>query len=41
VHAGDGPEAYEANSQKIPDQIQQDWMLPGSSGLELARRWRR
>jgi two-component system phosphate regulon response regulator PhoB len=25
----------------VPDLILLDWMLPGSSGLELARRWRR
>jgi two-component system phosphate regulon response regulator PhoB len=41
VHAGDGREASEAISEKIPDLILLDWMLPGSSGLELARRWRR
>jgi two-component system phosphate regulon response regulator PhoB len=41
VHAGDGREASEAISEKVPDLILLDWMLPGASGLELARRWRR
>jgi two-component system phosphate regulon response regulator PhoB len=41
VHAGDGREAAEAIAEKVPDLILLDWMLPGSSGLELARRWRR
>lgn len=41
VHAGDAREAQEAISQKVPDLILLDWMLPGTSGLELARRWRR
>ena len=41
VHAGDGREASEAIAEKVPDLILLDWMLPGSSGLELARRWRR
>jgi two-component system phosphate regulon response regulator PhoB len=41
VHAGDGREAAEAIAERIPDLILLDWMLPGTSGLELARRWRR
>ena len=41
VHAGDGREAAEAIAEKVPDLILLDWMLPGMSGLELARRWRR
>jgi two-component system phosphate regulon response regulator PhoB len=41
VHAGDGREASEAISEKIPDLILLDWMLPGASGLELGRRLRR
>ncbi|HVI25106.1 MAG TPA: phosphate regulon transcriptional regulator PhoB [Xanthomonadaceae bacterium] len=41
VHAGDGREAQEAIAERVPDLILLDWMLPGSSGLELARRWRR
>jgi two-component system phosphate regulon response regulator PhoB len=41
VHAGDAREAAAAISERVPDLILLDWMLPGSSGLELARRWRR
>jgi two-component system phosphate regulon response regulator PhoB len=41
VHAGDGCEASEAIAERVPDLILLDWMLPGASGLELARRWRR
>ena len=41
VHAGDAREAATAISERVPDLILLDWMLPGSSGLELARRWRR
>ncbi|MBC7657188.1 MAG: phosphate regulon transcriptional regulator PhoB [Frankiaceae bacterium] len=41
VHAGDGREAASAIADRVPDLILLDWMLPGSSGLELARRWRR
>ena len=41
VHAGDGCEAQGAIADRVPDLILLDWMLPGSSGLELARRWRR
>jgi len=41
VHAGDGREAQAAIADRIPDLVLLDWMLPGSSGLELARRWRR
>ena len=41
VHAGDGREAQGAIADRVPDLILLDWMLPGSSGLELARRWRR
>ena len=41
VHAGDGREAADAIADRVPDLILLDWMLPGSSGLELARRWRR
>lgn len=39
--AGDAREAQEAIARRIPDLILLDWMLPGTSGLELARRWRR
>ena len=41
VHAGDAREAAAAIAERVPDLILLDWMLPGSSGLELARRWRR
>ena len=41
VHAADGREAAAAIAEKVPDLILLDWMLPGASGLELARRWRR
>ena len=41
VHAGDAREAQAAIADRIPDLILLDWMLPGTSGLELARRWRR
>ena len=41
VHAGDGREAADAIAERVPDLILLDWMRPGSSGLELARRGRR
>ena len=41
VHAGDAREAQSAIADKVPDLILLAWMLPGTSGLELARRWRR
>jgi two-component system phosphate regulon response regulator PhoB len=41
VHAGDGREAQAAIADRVPDLILLDWMLPGTSGIELARRWRR
>ncbi|MGY6517863.1 MAG: phosphate regulon transcriptional regulator PhoB [Lysobacteraceae bacterium] len=41
VHAGDMREAQTAIANRVPDLILLDWMLPGMSGLELARRWRR
>ena len=39
--AGDAREAQAHIAERIPDLILLDWMLPGGSGLELARRWRR
>ena len=39
--AGDAREAQAAIAERVPDLILLDWMLPGTSGLELARRWRR
>jgi two-component system, OmpR family, phosphate regulon response regulator PhoB len=41
MQAGDSREAQAAISEKVPDLILLDWMLPGTTGLELARRWRR
>jgi two-component system phosphate regulon response regulator PhoB len=41
VHAADGREAAAAIAERVPDLILLDWMLPGTSGIELARRWRR
>jgi two-component system phosphate regulon response regulator PhoB len=41
VHAGDAREAQNAIAERVPDLILLDWMLPGTSGLELARRWRK
>ena len=41
VLAGDAREAQAAIVERVPDLILLDWMLPGTSGLELARRWRR
>ncbi len=39
--AGDAREAELAIAGQVPDLILLDWMLPGTSGLELARRLRR
>lgn len=39
--AGDAQQAQIALTEHRPDLILLDWMLPGISGLELARRWRR
>ena len=41
IHAGDAREAQAAIAEHVPDLILLDWMLPGISGLDLARRWRR
>ncbi len=41
VHAGDAREAQSAIMSKVPDLILLDWMLPGMTGLELARRLRK
>lgn len=38
AEAGDATEAMISVSNEIPDLILLDWMLPGSSGLEVARR---
>jgi two-component system phosphate regulon response regulator PhoB len=41
AHAGDAREAQAAIAERVPDLILLDWMLPGTSGIELARRWRK
>ncbi|SDD09287.1 phosphate regulon transcriptional regulator PhoB [Aquimonas voraii] len=41
VHAGDAREAQAAIVSRIPDLILLDWMLPGMSGVEFARRLRK
>src|SRR5690606_20335850 len=41
VHAGDAQEARLQIAERLPDLILLDWMLPGTTGLELARRLRR
>ncbi|MBW8076120.1 MULTISPECIES: phosphate regulon transcriptional regulator PhoB [Metallibacterium] len=41
VHAGDARAAQLAIAEKVPDLILLDWMLPGLSGLDLARRLRK
>jgi two-component system phosphate regulon response regulator PhoB len=39
--AADARAAQAALAEAVPDLILLDWMLPGTSGLELARRLRR
>lgn len=41
VTAGDGREAQAAIAERVPDLILLDWMLPGVSGLDFARRLKR
>ncbi len=41
VEAEDAQQAEHVLSDGLPDLILLDWMLPGSSGIELARRFRR
>ncbi|MFY8134450.1 MAG: phosphate regulon transcriptional regulator PhoB [Aquimonas sp.] len=41
VHAGDAREAQAAIVSRVPDLILLDWMLPGMSGVEFARRLRK
>jgi two-component system phosphate regulon response regulator PhoB len=41
VHAGDAREAQMAIVDRVPDLILLDWMLPGTPGIDLARRWRK
>jgi two-component system phosphate regulon response regulator PhoB len=40
VWAEDGDAAQREMDTKLPDAILLDWMLPGESGIVLARRWR-
>ena len=40
VWAGDGLAAQRELDAMLPDAILLDWMLPGQSGLVLARKWR-
>ena len=41
VAVGDAQEAQHAIADSVPDLILLDWMLPGTSGIEYARRLRR
>ncbi len=41
ISAQDGKEALQAVAERIPDLILLDWMLPGMSGIELVRRFRK
>ena len=41
LHAADARSAQSSIGDQIPDLILLDWMLPGMSGIELARRLRR
>lgn len=41
IQAGDAREAQAQIANNHPDLILLDWMLPGTSGIELARRWRK
>ena len=41
LQAADAREARLAIGERVPDLILLDWMLPGTTGLELARRLRR
>ena len=41
AHAADARAAHSMIVERVPDLILLDWMLPGTSGLELARRLRK
>lgn len=41
IEAGDAQEAQQAIMQSVPGAILLDWMLPGMSGIEYARRLRK
>ncbi|MCE2914405.1 MAG: phosphate regulon transcriptional regulator PhoB [Rubrivivax sp.] len=40
VTAIDGESALEAVRERLPDLVVLDWMLPGTTGILLARQWR-
>ena len=40
IWAEDGESAQRELDAVLPDVILLDWMLPGQSGLQLARKWR-
>ncbi len=40
IWAEDGATAQRELDAVLPDLILLDWMLPGQSGLQLARKWR-
>jgi DNA-binding response OmpR family regulator len=40
IHAPDGPTALQYFSERVPDVVLLDWMLPGMDGLEVLRRMR-
>jgi two-component system phosphate regulon response regulator PhoB len=40
VVAADADAAHRAVDRVLPDLVLLDWMLPGQSGVQLARRWR-
>ncbi|WP_295720488.1 phosphate regulon transcriptional regulator PhoB [uncultured Halovibrio sp.] len=39
--AGDSSEAHQRLAEQVPDLMLVDWMLPGTSGIDLARRLKR
>lgn len=41
LQAADARAAHEAMLADLPDLILLDWMMPGTSGVDLARQWRR
>ena len=41
ISAQDGKEALQAIANKVPDLILLDWMLPGISGIDLIKRFRK
>ncbi len=41
IHASDARSAHNAIMERVPDIILLDWMLPGTSGIDLARRLRK